>query len=41
MVSSVARFHQRHTDKLNPDMAPPYEEIVRREGRNEVYFVRM
>lgn len=32
--------HQRTTDKPDPDMAPPYEEIVRREGRDEAYFVR-
>lgn len=32
--------HQRHTDKPDPDMAPAYEEIVRREGRDEAYFVR-
>ena len=32
--------HLRATDKPDPDMAPPYEEIVLRPGRNEEYFVR-
>lgn len=32
--------HLRATDKDDPDMAPPYEEIVRRAGRNEAYFTR-
>ena len=32
--------HQRATDTPNPDMAPPYEEIVLRHGRDEAYFVR-
>lgn len=32
--------HLRVTDKPNSDMAPPYEEIVRRPGRDEAYFVR-
>lgn len=32
--------HLRATDKADPDMAPPYEEIVRRSGRDEAYFVR-
>lgn len=31
--------HQRTTDKPDPDMAPPYEQIVRRPGRDEAYFV--
>lgn len=31
--------HLRATDPPNPDMAPPYEEIVRRLGRDEAYFV--
>ncbi|MGB3389428.1 MAG: hypothetical protein WBA88_15750 [Pseudaminobacter sp.] len=32
--------HLRATDAAEPDMAPPYEEIVRRPGRDEAYFVR-
>ena len=32
--------HLRATDPPNPDMAPPYEEIVRRPGRDEAYFVQ-
>ena len=32
--------HQRSTDAPKPDMAPPYEEIVLRDGRDEAYFVR-
>lgn len=32
--------HLRATDKPDPDMAPAYEDIVRRPGRNEAYFVR-
>ena len=32
--------HQRATDTPSPDMAPPYEEIVLRDGRDEAYFVR-
>ena len=32
--------HLRATDAPDPDMAPPYEEIVRRPGRGEAYFVR-
>jgi cytochrome c2 len=32
--------HQRVTDKPDPDLAPPYEEIVRRRGRDEAYFSR-
>lgn len=32
--------HQRVTDAPDPDMAPPYEEIVRWEGRDEAYFMR-
>ncbi len=31
--------HLRATDPPNPDMAPPYEEIVKRPGRDEAYFV--
>ena len=32
--------HQRVTDKPDRDMAPPFEHVVRREGRDEAYFVR-
>jgi len=32
--------HLRATDPSNPDMAPPYEQIVQRTGRDEAYFVR-
>ncbi|MCB1498594.1 MAG: hypothetical protein KDK07_02195 [Bauldia sp.] len=32
--------HLRAADPPNPDMAPPYEEIVERPGRDEAYFVR-
>jgi mono/diheme cytochrome c family protein len=32
--------HLRATDPPSPDMAPPYEEIVERPGRDEAYFVR-
>ena len=32
--------HQRVTDKPDPDMAPPYEKIVQRPGRDKAYFVR-
>jgi mono/diheme cytochrome c family protein len=32
--------HLRAGDPPNPDMAPPYEEIVRRAGRDEAYFIR-
>jgi mono/diheme cytochrome c family protein len=32
--------HLRASDPPNPDMAPPYEEIVQRPGRDEAYFVR-
>lgn len=32
--------HVRVTDKAGPDMAPPFEEVVKREGRDEAYFVR-
>lgn len=32
--------HLRTTDPPNPDMAPPYEEIVNRPGRDKAYFVR-
>jgi cytochrome c2 len=30
--------HLRANDKPNPVMAPRYEDIVRRPGRNEAYF---
>ncbi|ODT14071.1 MAG: hypothetical protein ABS35_35920 [Kaistia sp. SCN 65-12] len=30
--------HLRANDKPNPTMAPRYEDIVRRPGRNEAYF---
>lgn len=32
--------HQRVTDKSDPDMAPPYEKIVKRPGRNKAYFTK-
>jgi Cytochrome c553 len=32
--------HQRADEARDPDMAPPYEEIVRRKGRDEAYFRR-
>jgi len=32
--------HLRIADPPNSDMAPPYEEIVKRPGRDEDYFVR-
>ena len=32
--------HQQITDKPDPDMAPPYETIVRWPGRNKAYFTR-
>lgn len=32
--------HLRAADKPDPDMAPPYEQLVRRPGRDEAYFVR-
>ncbi|MFZ2101953.1 MAG: cytochrome c [Oricola sp.] len=32
--------HLRATDKPDPVMAPPYEEIVLREGRDRAYFER-
>ncbi|KQZ96284.1 hypothetical protein ASD64_17660 [Mesorhizobium sp. Root157] len=32
--------HLRAADKPDPDMAPPYQEIVRRPGRDQAYFVR-
>lgn len=32
--------HLRATDAADPDMAPPFEEIVKREGRDEAYFAR-
>lgn len=32
--------HLYATDAADPDMAPPFEDVVRREGRDEAYFVR-
>lgn len=32
--------HLRAADRPDPDMAPPFEKIVRREGRDEAYFAR-
>jgi hypothetical protein len=32
--------HLRVTDRRDPDMAPPFEEIVRRQGRDKAYFAR-
>lgn len=32
--------HQRIGDSQDPDMAPPYEEIVARPGRDKAYFTR-
>ena len=32
--------HLRSTDPTDPDMAPPYEVIVHRPGRDKAYFVR-
>lgn len=32
--------HLRVTDSPDPDMAPPYEDIVRRPGRDRAYFIR-
>ncbi len=32
--------HQRVADKPDRDMAPPFEHIVRREGRDEAYFLQ-
>lgn len=32
--------HLRATDKPDPVMAPPFEEIVLREGRDRAYFTR-
>lgn len=32
--------HLHATDAADPDMAPPFEEIVKREGRDEAYFAR-
>lgn len=32
--------HLRVTDKPDPDMAPPIEAVVQREGRDEAYFLR-
>lgn len=32
--------HLRTTDKPIPDMAPPFEDVVKWKGRDEAYFVR-
>ena len=32
--------HLHATDAADPDMAPPFEDVVRRAGRGEAYFVR-
>lgn len=32
--------HLHAKDAADPDMAPPFENIVEREGRDEAYFVR-
>ena len=32
--------HLRVGDRPDPDMAPPFEEIVKRGGRDEAFFVR-
>lgn len=32
--------HLQPADTPDPDMAPPFEEIVKREGRDEAYFAR-
>jgi mono/diheme cytochrome c family protein len=32
--------HLRATAAPDPDMAPPFEDVVKREGRDEAYFVR-
>ena len=32
--------HLHAADAVDPDMAPPFEQVVRREGRDEAYFVR-
>jgi mono/diheme cytochrome c family protein len=32
--------HLHATDAADPDMAPPFEDVVKREGRDRAYFVR-
>lgn len=32
--------HLKTSDKSNPDMAPPFEDIVERPGRDRAYFTR-
>lgn len=32
--------HLHDGDRRDPDMAPPFEELVRRPGRDEAFFVR-
>lgn len=32
--------HLRATGAADPDMAPPFEELVMRDGRDEAWFVR-
>lgn len=32
--------HLHATDAADPDMAPPFEEVVKREGRDRTYFLR-
>jgi hypothetical protein len=32
--------HLHATNAADPDMAPPFEDVVKREGRNEACFVR-
>ncbi len=32
--------HLHATDAANPDMAPPFEDVVKREGHDEAYFIR-
>ena len=32
--------HQRETDPADPDMAPPFEQIAKRKGRDEAYLAR-
>jgi len=32
--------HLHATDAADPDMAPPFEDVVKRKGRDKAYFVR-
>lgn len=32
--------HLNASDEPDPDMAPPFEEVVKREGRDQAYFIR-